>query len=195
MKSTALRKLPLVASLAVALAVGACGSEGEEKVTVAPSEGVYVDIGEVAYQVQISRILNPRGEEDRSYLVGLPAGETKEGLGPDEQWFAVFLRAQSYGDKPEKLATSFRVIDTEGSAWKPIELSDVNQYRWAPEGDLPAGYTYPGPNSMSGAGPVRDGSLLLFKVRDSIYQNRPLVLEIHDPENPKKVAATVNLDL
>jgi len=195
-KTTALRKLPAAALIAASLLVVGCGEH--EKVTDAPSEGFYVDIGEVAYQVQISRILNPKAEEDRSYIVGLPSAVTPD-LGPTEQWFAVFLRAQSYGDKPEQLATKFRVVDTDGSAWEPVALTEVNQFRWAPDADIPkgipAGYTYPGPNSVSGMGPVREGSLLLFKLDDSIFQNRPLVLEIFDPADPKKVAATVDLDL
>lgn len=190
---TAPGRLLAAACLAVALTATACGSS-EENVTFAPSEGTYVDIGEVAYQVQISRILNPKGAEDRSYLVGLPASESKA-LGPEEQWFAVFLRAQSYGDQPERLATRFRVVDTEGSAWKPVDVSSDNQFEWNPQGPLAAGYTYPSPSSIAGTGPVRQGALLLFRVKDSIYQNRPLVLEIYDPANPGKVAATVDLDL
>lgn len=188
-----LKTLLVAGCLAVAATTSACGDE--EPVTFAPSEGTYVDVGTAAYQVQISRTLNPKAPEDRSYLVGLPAGTDPDKLKPDEQWFAVFLRAQNYGEQAQKLATEFKVVDTTGESWEPVKLDAVNQFTWNPTEDLVPDYTYPDPSSIAGTGPVRQGALLLFKLNNSIYQNRPLVLEIHDPNDPKKVAARVSLDL
>lgn len=191
-KPTALKSLVATACLGVAFAASACGTE--EPVTFAPSEGTYVDIGSTAYQVQISRVLNPVAPEDRSYLVGRPADQMKP-LGPTEQWFAVFLRAQNYGSTPQTLATNFRIFDTEGKSWRPIKLDANNQFAWAPTDQLVPDYTYPDPSAIAGTGPVRQGSLLLFRIDDSVYQNRPLILEIYDPANPRKVAASISLDL
>ena len=192
MKPTALKTLVVTACLGVAFATSACGTE--EPVTFAPSEGTYVDIGSTAYQVQISRVLNPEAPEDKSYLVGRPADQMKP-LGPTEQWFAVFVRAQNYGTTPQTLATNFRIFDTEGKSWRPIKLDANNQFAWAPTGQLVPDYIYPDPSAIAGTGPVRQGSLLLFRIEDSVYQNRPLILEIYDPANPRKVAARVSLDL
>ena len=38
------------------------------------TEGTYLDLGGLKYQVQISRLLNPSSIEDRAYLVGLNTG-------------------------------------------------------------------------------------------------------------------------
>ena len=192
-KTAQLRTVLVAACLAAAVTTTACGSE--EPVTNAPSEGTYVDIGSVAYQVQISRSLNPKSAEDPSYLVGLPASEKQQPLKGTELWFAVFLRAQNYGDKPQQLATKFRVVDTEDKAWTPITLNSDNQFAWNPTEALVPDYIYPAPSSLAGSGPVRQGALLLFRLDDSVYQNRPLILEIYDPADATKVAARVSLDL
>lgn len=176
-----------------ALALGLGGCFDGEAVTVGINEGAYVDVGTVAYQVQISRVLNPKLPEDRSYLEGLPPGTSQPT--PSEQWFGVFLRAQNFGDKAQPLATKFRVIDTAGHPYDPIALGAQNPFIWSPETPLSANFIYPNVNSAAGAGPVRQGGLLLFKLSDAVYQNRPLVLEIFEPGNDRKLAASVNLDL
>ena len=43
----------------------------------AETEGIYLDVGDLKYQVQISRELNPADIEDRDYLKGLPAGDAQ----------------------------------------------------------------------------------------------------------------------
>ena len=58
--------------------------------STATTEGAYVDVGDLKYQVQISRQLNPADVEDRDYLMGL-AGATGSSAA-DEEWFAVFMR-------------------------------------------------------------------------------------------------------
>ena len=59
--------LPLVAGLS------ACGARGG-KSTVGDSEGFYTRAGQITYQVELSRQLNPYSAEDKTYLTGLPAG-------------------------------------------------------------------------------------------------------------------------
>ena len=186
-----------IAAAAIALclagAVIGCGSSDNEDFRVGINEGAYVDIGTVAYQVQISRVLNPKSAEDVSYLIGLPAATLPPG--PGEQWFGVFVRAQNFGDKPQAIATKFRVVDTSAKPYDPIALDPmVNAFVYNPTEPLQPNVIYPNVNSAAGAGPVRQGALLLFKLSDSVYQNRPLVLEIYDPVSGK-LAATVDLDL
>ena len=54
-----LRVLLLLALAAASvLALAGCGNKVEVR-TVAETEGIYIDIGELKYQVQLSRIINP----------------------------------------------------------------------------------------------------------------------------------------
>ncbi|MCX6394619.1 MAG: hypothetical protein NTY57_07220 [Solirubrobacterales bacterium] len=186
------RILPVVAALCLAAGTSACGST--ENVTVGAGEGAYVDINDVAYQVQISRTLNSKLPEDASYLVGLPAGTVPPG--PGEQWFAVFLRAQNFGNSDTKLATKFKLVDTTDKRYTPIALNTAtNIFAWNPTEALKPDWIYPSASSIAGSGPVREGALLLFKLSNDVYQNRPLVLEIYDSASGKKPAAVISLDL
>ena len=58
---------------AAAARCAGCGNKVEVR-TVGETEGIYIDVGDLRYQVQISRIINPHDVEDRRYLQGLPAG-------------------------------------------------------------------------------------------------------------------------
>ena len=57
------------------LLLAAAGCNKEETVTVAETEGIYVTVDDLKYQIQISRILNPAAPDDSAYLRGMPAGE------------------------------------------------------------------------------------------------------------------------
>ncbi|CAB4879151.1 MAG: hypothetical protein F2799_06165 [Actinobacteria bacterium] len=185
------RILPVVAALCLAAGTSACGST--ENVKVGTGEGAYVDINDVAYQVQISRTLNPKLAEDASYLVGLPAGTVPPG--PGEEWFALFLRAQNFGSSAAKLPVKFRLVDTTDKRYTPIALDTAtNIFSWNPTELLEPDWIYPPASSIAGSGPVREGALLLFKLSDDVYQNRPLVLEIYDSASLKP-AAVISLDL
>ena len=63
--------LLLVLAAASAGALAGCGNKLEVR-TVGETEGIYIDVGELRYQVQLSRIINPNDIEDRHYLAGLP---------------------------------------------------------------------------------------------------------------------------
>ena len=51
--------------LGAALALAGCGDKLETR-TVGETEGLYIDVGDLKYQVQISRIINPYDVEDRN---------------------------------------------------------------------------------------------------------------------------------
>ena len=79
---TPLRQVVLLAAdIALVAALGACGAK-EDEITHGETEGAYLDLGELKYQVQISRQLNPADREDEAYLLGLPAEERE--LAPNE---------------------------------------------------------------------------------------------------------------
>src|SRR6476469_9033103 len=106
-----LRKLVLL--VFVAAFVAGCGDK-EPIITKAETEGVYVDVGGLTYQVQLSRFLNPGDIEDHQYLMGLPAGIPKE-LPGDEIWFGVWMRVKNYSGEPLTPTDTFTIVDTEGN--------------------------------------------------------------------------------
>ena len=111
-----------------ALAVGACGNK--EKVTLhGTTEGIYIDVGDLKYQVQISRLLNPTDREDSGYLVDLPADQQ---LGPKENWFAVFMRVENTSDKAEPATNGYSIRDTQGNIYRPIAMGPKNVFVYRP---------------------------------------------------------------
>jgi len=67
----------------------------------------------------------------------------------------------------------------------------ANPYAWAPQKLAPQD-TEPGPDTMASYGPTQ-GGLILFKLNDSIYSNRPLTLLIY--ADGQTHPSTVSLDL
>jgi hypothetical protein len=63
------RTLTLALLVAAAAAVSGCG--GTPHTLHADTEGIYLNLGPLKYQIQLSRQVNPRDVEDRSYLQGL----------------------------------------------------------------------------------------------------------------------------
>src|SRR5690242_1642572 len=100
------RVLVVLMSLVLVAGLTACGNK-KSRITHAETEGVYVDLGNLKYQVQISRPLNPNDVEDREYLRGV-----SDSLGPQDEWFAVFVRVQNESKSFEKPATQYDITDT-----------------------------------------------------------------------------------
>jgi hypothetical protein len=186
-----LRRLLVTTAVAVATttSLAACGTESEEP-SAGKTEGVYVNTGDLKYQVQISRQLNPSDFEDRDYLVGLPAnGHT---LAPGQEWFAVFIRVFNKTDAPHMAASQFTIRDTTGKVYRPVPLDTrVNRtaYRPLPVG---GGDQIPVPGSLAREN-LTQGGLILFRVENSSYASRPLELNITPPDGGKP--ATVDLDV
>src|SRR5919112_207299 len=90
-------RLALTALLSTAALVAAgCGQE--EVVTRADTEGIWVDVGQLDYHIQGSRVLEPGVVPDKAYLKGLPTGVPQPS--GKEIWFAVFLRIENRTDTP-----------------------------------------------------------------------------------------------
>jgi hypothetical protein len=164
--------LGLLASVA-ALAVAACG---QHEVTVAETEGIYLDLGELKYQVQISREVNPSDPQDREFFRGLPEGSTPN-LPADEIWFAVFLRVENPTDEPQPMADQFEIVDTTETKYTPVLLDPKSNPLVYQARDLPARGRIPEPDSAIDQS-FAQGGLLLFKLKTSTNQNRPIVLHI-----------------
>ena len=165
------RVLCISAALLCALLAAGCGNKEEGGVTVADTEGIYLDVDELKYQVQISRYMNPNDVEDRSYLIGLPAS-TAEPAG-DETWFGVFIRVQNTTDETIAPANDFEIVDTQDKVYRPIPLdTNINPFAYKPDPIAPKGLI-PEADSVASEGTIQ-GSLLLFKVKTESLQNRPL---------------------
>lgn len=187
----------LLGALALALAVSACGIGHKQSrptaVTAAELNAgaePYVFAGPLTYQVQISRQLNPWATEDATYLQGVPPADRS--LAPDQLWYGVFLWAKNQTHIAVTTSDTFVITDSEGTTYHPIEISAaVNPYVWNAEKLYPGG-TEPGPDTLASYAPT-GGGLILFKLYDSVYANRPLTLHIFAPGQAK--ASTVSLDL
>ena len=186
------RPWTILCAVAVALGLAACGHKTPHPtVADANNDGDYIDAGPVTYQLQISRELNQYSSEDSQYVKGLPTGQSAS-LGPTQEWFGVFLWAKNQTESAQTTSDNFEVVDTQGDTYYPLKLdSAVNPFAWTSQTLQPNG-TEPGPNTVANSGPTQ-GGLLLFKVNDAVYSNRPLTLYILGAHNQKLGSISLNL--
>lgn len=185
----AVRRLGSIACAAcLAVGLAACGKSNHP--STAENNGVYVTAGPITYQLQISRELNQYATEDRQYLTGVPVSAAS--LAPNQEWYGVFLWAKNQTKHPQLTAGNFDIIDTQRTRYYPIAVNpSLNAYAWSPQSLYPGGVE-PAPDTTASFGPTQ-GSLLLFKLNNTVYDNRPLTLEIKSPSG--KVWGTIALDL
>jgi hypothetical protein len=187
------RRLSAVfAALLVSGGLSACGKhEATGPVRVAETEGIYLDVSDLKYQVQVSRQLNPKDVQDRAYLAGIPADEQE--LKPDEVWFGVFLRVQNETGEGLQPSSDIEIEDTVGTKYEPLTLEPQNGYAYRPGEVIPARETYPVLDSPGYDTPSR-GALLLFKLTITSLNNRPLELTIKGRKSPQQTGI-VDLDV
>jgi hypothetical protein len=172
-----MRRLVVLAAAVLALAGAGCGNQ-EENRTTAETEGIYLDINGLKYQLQMSRYLNGRDIEDSEYLIGLPEG-TEPPAG-DETWFGVWVRVENDSDDARRSATSWEIHDTQENIYRPIPIDTaINPFVFKPGTMIPGDTIWPLSNSAAGQGPIQ-GSLLLFKLKTDSLQNRPLELKFNN---------------
>lgn len=177
------------AAIALAVALSACGSSRINHPTTADQGNLYVWAGPMTYQVQVTRELNPYSTEDAEYLAGVPGAQTIPG---SDLWFGVFLWAKNQSGHRAATTDHITVTDSSGTVYNPVTLNpQLNQYAWTSQQLGPDG-TEPAPDTTASYGPTQ-GGLLLFKLSDSVYANRPLTLNIYAPGSTKPT--TVALDL
>jgi hypothetical protein len=168
-----IRRCALVLAAAAALLVAGCGNK-QDITTEAPTEGIYLDLGGMKYQIQMSRYLNPKDVEDRSYLAGLPTGVA---AGNNNVWFGIWMRVENLDKHPHAMASQYEIHDTQGGVFRPVPLDPrSNPFSYQP-GNVEPGNIFPLPDSAAGNGPIQ-GSLILFKIPVDSLQNRPLVLKM-----------------
>ncbi len=183
------RRLSILALAAsISLSLAACGSEKKGETSFGETEGIQVTVGDLQYQVQISRVLNPAEVEDKGLLQGVPIAQ--QTLPEGTEWFAVFVQARNNRDEPHESAEEFAIEDTLGAEFKPIEIDNPIAYK--PE-VVQADSILPAPDSVASSFNT-NGAMLLFQISRAALENRPLELIIKDPEDPKK-SAHVDLDV
>ena len=182
------RLLVISAALFCALLASGCGNK-LDTVTLGDTEGVYLDVDDLKYQIQISRYMNANDVEDRSYLLGLPQS-TAQPTG-EETWFGVFLRVQNSTDKPIAPANDFEIVDTLENVYRPIPIdTDINPFAYKPDPIAPKSLI-PEPDSVASETTIQ-GSMLLFKIKTESLQNRPLEFRFKGPEGTTGV---IDLDV
>lgn len=183
------RHLLLLLAALAALLVAGCGNK-EEVVTEGETEGIYIDVGPLDYQVQISRILNPDDVEDRGYLAGI---EEVLPLSSEETYFGIFLRVDNQTDEPHRTADSFAIVDTQEKRYEPLDIDpEQNPFAYQPR-ELQPGQLVPAVGSVASE-TATQGELLLFRLPYETLQNRPLEFTIHSSATPG-VEGAVNLDV
>lgn len=169
MRSPVTLALLLAGLLAVGLIATGCGEEEEE---LDVEEGVPVELGEVRYNVQITRFLNPHDAEDRAYLRG------EREAPANEEYLAVFMTVENEGDSAAKLPTDLTIRDTRGNTYEPLSSDSVFAMELGAE--VPGGGEVPGPDTPAASGPI-NGAMVLFLVDQAVTENRPIELEIPGP--------------
>lgn len=155
------------------------------------SNGVepYFWAGPITYQVQVSRQFNPFDNYDVQYLAGVRGAQS---IGAQQFWFGVFLWAKNQSGHIATTADKFEIVDSAGQVFTPTPLNPgINPYAWTPQRLSPDAIE---PVTDSAAGDSSPGGgLILFKLNQNVYANRPLTLKIFAPGSAK--ASNVSLDL
>jgi hypothetical protein len=171
------RPLAIVLALFACGGLAACGNHPDENARIvrAETEGLYLDIGDLKYQVQVSRQLNPDDVQDRAYLEGLSDGDRE--LKSDQVWFGVFLRVQNETATAQLPANDIKIVDTQEEEFRPVTVDLSNPFAYRSSEAIPADETVPLRDTPAFDTPIR-GALVLFKLTLTTLGNRPLELEI-----------------
>ena len=170
------RLLMLFCVACLSAGVVACGKAEEEPGVDHPArEGLAIDLGGVAYNVFITRQLNPRVPPDDAYVDEGTEAEQGETL------YGVFLQACNPADEDgDPVSTrpldAFKIVDNQGNEFEPEELPEDNHFAYHPRELLPQ-ECIPEAGSVAQLGPSA-GSMLLFRLPLENTEYRPLELEL-----------------
>jgi hypothetical protein len=174
------RLIAVVTVVLAALALAACGASNDE---LNVKEGEPVELGDLRYNVTITRFLNPSDEEDRAYLAGQPA------LPNDKLWLGVFMQIENEGDSAQAIPTDFKVIDTQHNEYLPVKSDSL--FALDIGGELQPDGIAPELETPAASGPI-EGAMVLFEIQDASTENRPLTLHIPSPDGEE---GEVELDI
>ncbi len=169
----------LLALLALAVGVAACGYESDSKHT---EEGMSLQLGELKYNVTFSRYLNLNDTEDEAYLVG------QEEAPKGESYFGVFFEIQNESDEPQTLPSTLTITDAEDNEYEVLPSESLYALQF--DGTVEAQEQIPVLDSPAQQGPI-EGSVAIFLLPESASDARPLTLHIEGADEK----GSVTLDL
>ena len=185
------RRFRLVLLLAAAVAaLGVAGCNKHDEVRFAETEGIYVTVDDLKYQIQLSRILNSAAPDDAAFLNGVSEADGQ--LAADEVWYGIFMRVENDKGEPHEAADNFVIKDTQGEEFRPVTQDPERTPFLYEGGELEPGNLIPVTDSPPSENSIR-GNLILFKVKTGSLYNRPLELEIESPTGGD--GATIDIDV
>jgi len=172
------------AVMGLALPIAGCGDEDSHDEVPEVVEGEPLELGELIYNVAITRFLNPNIVEDEAYLEGAP--EEPKGM----SYMGVFILIKNENEEAIQSAQNYAVVDGSHRVYEPIE--DVETpFTLEVGATVPAEGEIPELDTVAAAGPTQ-GALLLFLVDDDVSEERPLLLEV---ESVTAGEGTIELDI
>jgi hypothetical protein len=186
------RAISLLTVLLASGGLAACGNHHDEeaKIQRIENEGLYLSLGELKYQVQGSRQLNPADIQDKAFLAGVPAAQSE--LKPNEVWFGVFMQVENEDTEALNPSGDIEIVDTQEDVFKPLGLEKTNLFAYRSTEPIPGGQLTPLPDTPA-FGTANQGSLLLFKLTIEALGNRPLELKIESSTNDQ--TGIIDLDV
>jgi hypothetical protein len=165
--TTRLGALVLAAALVAGTLLAGCETNPESDLSA--EEGQPMKLGELLYNVQISRFLNPRDPEDAAYLAGQPPPPN------DKLYLGVFMRIENDSDATQDVPSEFKVVDTEGTEFDPVPSTSLFALELG--GTVAAKDQLPGLESTAANGPNK-GAMVLFLIDEAATEDLPLTLDI-----------------
>jgi hypothetical protein len=159
--------LALAVALAAAALLSGCTTNPESDTNAIEGEGM--KLGELLYNVQITRYLNPSDAEDRAYLVGQPPPTN------NQYYLGVFMQIHNQSSQNQKIPRDFRVVDTVGHTFKPLPSKSLFALKLG--SPLRNHGVLPEPESTAANGPIQ-GAMILFRIDSAAIEDRPLTLDI-----------------
>ena len=164
-----LRRALAVAAVVAGVASGVAAGCGVDESETDVKEGEPVELGDLRYNVQITRFLNPDDAEDVAYLADQPNPP------PRKLYLGVFMTVENEGDETLDVAGDFKVVDTRDNTYTPVRSE--SPYALEPGEPVGPGEELPAPDTPAASGPIK-GAMVLFLVDEGVTENRPLELEI-----------------
>jgi hypothetical protein len=158
--------LALAISLIALVALAGCGASNDETQV---NEGEPLELGDLSFNVQITRYLNPFSPEDSTYLEGAPD------LAKGEQYLAVFMQVDNEGSDPNVVPYPFHIVDTRGNVYEQQKVD--NPFALIPGTPIEPDESVPGLETAARNGPIQ-GSMILFLLPEAANENRPLQLVV-----------------
>jgi hypothetical protein len=167
------RRAALLLAAIAAAAFAGCGAKGPPDSTPV-REGLGINVGGLTYTVYITRELNLRDVEDRSYYRGPEAP-------PGSALYGVFLNVCNNHENGPTLAPAreFKIVDSQENEFKPLPLPSTNDFAYRPV-PLKHKACNPALGSIPSQSPT-GGAMLLFQLPQKSVENRPLELQIQGP--------------